>query len=780
MKKYFLLSNLIAFLVYGCTQNDFLETYQSVSNGKQFTTAFESKSNSEKHDSRVYINEENELNWTKGDYISIFNGNTLNSFYQFDGETGDKSGIFSHVHTLEGIENDLNTNYAIYPYDSDVSISGSGVITATLPEQQNYVENSFGLGDNTMVAVTEDINDTFLNFKNVCGYLKLQLYGENLTIKSILLEGNNNEKIAGKTMITPVYGQAPTISMADDATEIITLDCGEGIKIGSTIETATTFWFVVPPTTFEKGFTITITKNNGINLTKSTSNKIVIERNAIKPMKAVSMSSFVMEEVPNNQIWYTSSDGNIVNPKFVTNPNFNSNPFGAMIISNTYVNGKGIITFDDELTTIGENAFYQCKTLTSVVIPNSVTTIGRAFSECESLTSVIIPNSVTIIEKNAFAHCRSLTDVKIPDKLTSIEEYTFYNCRSLKEFTIPNTVTNIGNYAFYQCLELTSITIPNNVTSIGNSAFGCCSSLTSIVVENNNPVYDSRENCNGIVDKRSNKLILACKNTVIPESVTSIGYSAFRGCSKMTDITIPNNVISIEDWAFDMCHSLTNITIPNSVTSIGNYVFYNCNSLTEITIPNSVTSIGDYTFLYCSSLNQITIPNSVKSIGTGPFMGCNSLTSINVENGNPIYDSREDCNAIIETATNTLIQGCITTVIPISVTAIGNDAFSVCSDLKEIVIPNSITSIGNNAFDYCTSLTEITIPSNVTNIGNEAFWDCSSLIKVYVKATTPPIITSDTFKNCRSDLKIYVPAASLEAYKTESYWKDMNILPENQ
>ena len=161
------------------------------------------------------------------------------------------------------------------------------------------------------------------------------------------------------------------------------------------------------------------------------------------------------------------------------------------------------------------------------------------------------------------------------------------------------SVTSIGEKAFFYCSDLTSITIPNSVTSIGNGAFRQCSSLTSIVVDEGNTHYDSRNNCNALIETSSNKLIAGCINTIIPNSVTSI-----------------------EEWAFNGCSGLTSITIPNSVTSIGNNAFYCCYGLTSITIPNSVTSIGDGAFYYCSGLTSITIPNSVTSIGDGAFYDC--------------------------------------------------------------------------------------------------------------------------------------------------------------
>ena len=184
-------------------------------------------------------------------------------------------------------------------------------------------------------------------------------------------------------------------------------------------------------------------------------------------------------------------------------------------------------------------------------------------------------------------------------------------------------------------------------------------------------------------------------------SVTTIGSSAFGGCSRLTSIAIPNSVRSIGEWAFDGCSGLTYVTIGNSVKSIGNNAFKYCSGLTSISIPNSVKSIGNSTFYGCSGLTSVTIPNSVTSIGRCVFSKCSGLESIIIEDGNIVYDSRDNCNAIIETETNTLISGCKNTVIPNSVTSIGGRAFSECSGLISINIPNNIKSIGYGAFAEC-------------------------------------------------------------------------------
>ena len=256
-------------------------------------------------------------------------------------------------------------------------------------------------------------------------------------------------------------------------------------------------------------------------------------------------------------------------------------------------------------------------------------------------------------------------------------------------------------------------------------------------------------------------------------SVTSIGSAAFYGCDGLTSITIPNSVTSIGSVAFRYCYGLTSVTIPNSVTSIGESAFRDCSGLTSITIPNSVTHIGDGAFYGCSGLTSISIPNSVTSIGSRAFGGCSGLTSVIVEEGNTKFDSRNSCNAIIITSSNVLITGCMNTIIPNSVTRIGDGAFSSCSGLTSISIPNSVTRIDDGAFNYCSGLTSVTIGNSVTNIYGYAFAHCPELIDVTCLAETVPSTYSDAFDGSLVEYAtLHVPYASVNSYKAAKPWKN--------
>ena len=431
------------------------------------------------------------------------------------------------------------------------------------------------------------------------------------------------------------------------------------------------------------------------------------------------------------------------------------------------------------VTAIGDDAFYKCDGLTSVTIPESVTSIGSyAFYYCTGLTSVTIPEGVTTIGDWAFEGCDGLTSVTISEGVTSIGEYAFRFCSGLTSVTIPESVTSIGSYAFRSCSGLTGIevaenntnysseegvlfnkdktkliqypignsrisySIPEGVTTIGNSAFRGCSGLTSVVIPEGVTSIGSSAfwDCTGLT------------SVTIPEGVTSIGSYAFEYCSGLTSVTIPNSVTTIEDRAFRSCSGLTSVVIPEGVTTIGDWAFDNCYGLTSVTIPESVTSIGSYAFLYCTGLTSVTIPNSVTAIGDYAFFECYGLTEIEVAENNTNYSSEE--GVLFNKDKTKLIQY-----------PIGNSRTSYS-------IPEGVTSIGNYAFDGCTGLTSVTIPESVTSIGDDAFRDCTGLTEIYSLNPVAPTIDSQAFDYVPKTIPVYIPKGSLSSYQSAEYWSE--------
>ena len=530
-------------------------------------------------------------------------------------------------------------------------------------------------------------------------------------------------------------------------------------------------------------------------------------------------------DIPNNQIWYTSIDGEIVEPySGVLNDYADAiTIFGANIVSNTYKNGQGVITFDRDVTTIGSYAFSgldydsvnttvvetSCIKLESIIIPDSVTTIGvQAFYECSSLTSVTIGDGVLEIYTAAFHICENLQEFK--GKFASEDSRCLivdgilnsFAPAGLTEYTIPDSVTEIGNYAFFGCSSLTSVTIPDGVTTIGYAAFAYCGSLTSVTMgegvetvggyafancPNLNAVHitDLAVWCNidfinpltdGNVDFAANPLCNAgslylngelVTDLVIPDGVTELRIISFVNCSNLTSVTIPDSVTIIGVYAFSWCESLTSVTIGDSVTEIGDYAFHYCENLTSVTIPDSVTTIGDDAFRCCSSLTSVTIPDSVTEIGERAFYLCSNLKSLTIPNSVAEIGWGTFCGCY--SLTSVTIGNSVTTIggwafgdcisltsitIPDSVTTIGDGAFRYCISLTSITIPDSVTTIGDAAFEYCGSLTSVTIPDSVTEIGNYAFFGCSSLTSV----TIPDSVTTigyATFAYCENLNTVY-------------------------
>ncbi len=371
------------------------------------------------------------------------------------------------------------------------------------------------------------------------------------------------------------------------------------------------------------------------------------------------------------------------------------------------------LTLGKNLKTIEAYAFNNCASLKNVVLPQSVTYIGNnAFSACSNLTSINIPESVTVLELNVFADCRRLSGITIPDGVTWIKRGAFSRCTGLVSVTIPKKVERIeyrafsgcsglksavvnasyvGEEVFRDCVNLASLTIGEDVKYMSYSAFLNCRNMETIVVDPANTEFDSRDNCNAIIKTSTGIMMFGCKNTVIPSTIGTLSTTAFHNCVGLTSIVIPKNVTNIYRISLDAAWS---------------------------------------------------------GMSSGLFYGCTNLEKIVVEEGNPKFDSRDGCNAIIETGKNQLLAGC-----------------------KSTVIPDNVVAIGENAFHGCSSLTSIRIPDGVETIGSHAFAECFGCVFLCDRLN-PPVAESSAFPDYTTSVGI-VPEESVEVYRKSNGWKGL-------
>ena len=366
------------------------------------------------------------------------------------------------------------------------------------------------------------------------------------------------------------------------------------------------------------------------------------------------------------------------------------------------------------VTALGEGAFYR-RTVENIVIGDAVESIGHnAFNYSPSLTSVHMGKGVKSIGNNVFQLCKKLESVILPDSMESLGRQVFSYCEKLKSIQIPKGLTTINQETFYNCRRLKSVVIPDDVKTIGKGVFFGCDSLQKVV---------------------------------LPSGLTTIEEQLFYTCRFLTDVNIPEGVTAIKDGAFYHCNRL-DVKIPDGVTTIGMSAFAGC-ALSSVTLPERVTSIGVTAFGSCKKLTSFFIPKNVKSIGRGAISGCSLMESIVVDKDNIHFDSRNNCNAIINKSTNDLIQGCKNTIIPDDVVSIASSAFSGTVDLDSIVIPASVTSIGANAFYNCP------------------------LVSVVCLAVDPPTLEKDSFFTYGT---LHVVPGAKEAYETAKYWYNFTVV----
>lgn len=436
---------------------------------------------------------------------------------------------------------------------------------------------------------------------------------------------------------------------------------------------------------------------------------------------------------------------------------------------------------------------------------------------------------VTSVARWAFSWTE-VESVSLPNTLINIESEAFYVANYLTAITIPESVTEIGNEAFDHS-AIKNLYIPKGVTYIGNGAFSFCRELESITVDEENARYESRENA--LIEKTTKTLITGTKT--IPEGIEILGWSAFGGlriesisipntvkvigtgafqqCRDLKTISIPESVESIDFAAFDLCESLQSLYIPKSVIELGDIPFTHCYSLTSVkvdpanpvfdsrndcnaiietatntllegfnctTIPAGIKGIAPNAFYYCTNLESVTITKDITFIGIGTFMGCDELKSIKVAEDNPVYDSRDNCNAIIETATNTLVFGNLFSTIPSSVKTIGYCAFwgTQFPENYHIIIPEGVEKICSSSF-LGLEQAIFTIPSTIKEIENNSFYvyNEGQIAEVYCYRKTPLSISNYVFRAVET-ATLHVPKGQKSAYEKAKGWKRFGTIVE--
>ena len=820
MRKFLSFAAVLA-LLSGCAQSDGVNDRLpiTVDTPETLYAEFDNERGENEDETRTYVEDEWMLRWHEGDEISFFPV-TYNMCYRFNGQTGDNGGTFSKLTTDIVTGNELPTRYAVYPYREDTKISDEGHITYYFPEEQQWAEKSFGRGANVMVAATENHDDNVLRFKNVGGYLKLQIYSsEQRWLDYLVLEGNNGERIAGEARIEAYYDGEPWVEMTENASTRITYDCVDtqhwvDLTISTDAENPTDLWIVLPPTYFDNGITVRIYDTEGNVCTKSTNNWIPIDRNYVQPLSTFefvadgdsggeedaqikiygdvsatgwmncnawiwddgganytggSWPGLALEaeevdgkmyyafevapemvgstvnvifnngseqtvdingvelnddvfitltemdasgkwlatvaygagedepvapegEVPYNQIWYTTTDESLLVP--------NNDDFGgAAVVSNTYENGLGVITFDRNIYRVGDGTF----------------------SDKHNLLTINLPNCVT-----------------------NLAAWTFAACSNLREFVIPTSIEDLGAYTFSSCHSLQSVTFPEHTFYYGFCIFEECENISAF--------YGGG--------------VLSDNRCYAPN-----GYAEFIATAGITEYAFPDEVIGVGQFAFDMPNNIEVLIINDNLEWFGcnlrfcddlrefrgahttedGYaliiadVLYSVvpNGISEYTVPDGVRVIGDMAFMCHENITKITLPESVREIDG--FYGCSNLEGINI---------------------------------PAGVTRICSQSFEGCELLSSIELPVGLTTIEHGTFNGCTGLTEIVIPRKVSRIDEYAFYNCTNLVSVRLECVTPPELQIDwtgeawPFDNNAPGRIIYVPNQSVDAYMAAEGWSN--------
>ena len=737
------------------------------------------------------------LRWVKGDEVGMF---AVGS--QINGGSAQPLLDRSPVEFSGYIKNGVNPGdrfYAYYPYSSTQNTTSTSV-RLTIPTQQTQVAaGEFNGSANPMVAqpMTFDGDATFgynlgnVMFRQLGAIVELRIYSseEALCKERIRSVTFASEKaLAGGftfNLRNAGYAELPDISGYTSKSAVTQLT--QPAEVPATKADAASVYVVIAPGEYSGTITVSTDK---AHYDFSFASALTFRRATVKVMNADIAQVERIEAASDEPIEFADLWVEQACVKA-----FDSNKDGYLSYAEAaavtdlsrlepYLD-KNILSFDElqyftSVTKIPDGRWYGdgglfsfCKILESIVLPPNITEIGSyAFYQCSSLKNIEIPQSVKTIGRCAFEYCESLASIAIPEGITTIGSSTFFGCEKLASVTLPGTLTEIGGSTFYGCKSLTSIDIPEGVTSIGASAFEG-SALMAITLPQSleslgEGAFSDCDELQAFYGKFASEdhsclIVDGCLTAVaqikerseytIPEGITAIGASIFRGCENLRSVTIPQGITRIGDSAFSRCSSLEKIDLPQGLTKIGQYAFGGCSNLTRIdllegvtdigmgafqgcsnmisiTIPDGIKAIQSYTFEYCHNLASISIPKTVREIGAGAFQGCSKLESIELPD----------------------------------IPSIQSYTFQGCTGLKSITLPSRIGTIGSGAFEGCYALTEITIPRTIKTIEELAFNSCWNLEAVTCLAPAVPTCAVNAFQGIAGEAVLKVPSAYRSSY----------------
>ena len=687
---------------------------------------------------RSFLNDSLKVRWTRGDMFTVFE-TTQNIPYCFMDSTGSEEGMIWQAAPEEEGHSAVPTCYAVFPYKESTAISAEGVISYDMPAVQTYAENSFGQEDNTMVGVSRHIDDEEIFFYNIGGILKLQIYG-NTAVHSVSLRGNNNESIAGPSTIHAVYGEEPKVTMGENATKVITIDCGEeGVELSRDPKNPTTFFFVVPKVSFTRGFTITINDT----YIKSVDKPVDIEMDMIQPMSTIGYF------YDNYDYRYTTHDGNKIDFNRNDLPVYGQEKIGDWWVVNAgrpapfksfrnYENMKDIV-IPGVVDFVGDVKVFQgtdeIETIEIAAGPNPIRWqhieygVGTATYhpfEYTRVKKVILNREIKLYDRHknsyenftfSFLSYRSnLEEVIINYPMTEMAYCFFDGMWNLKKVTLPSTLTSIRSYAF-EDTGIESLVIPSSVINIDYMVFHDCSKLKTLVLDDSPEALDIKESLRGLFSDNG-------PFYDSPLETVHLGRELIYTCN--------NDLDAWSEGVFGLCdnNSLKKVTIGKYVRTLTPFIFANNKSLPSMTIPGNVISIGSDAFYNCRGLKELVFEKSSE---------------------NEVLELGIDTYSLPDEG---LFAWC--------------DALSSVTLARNLKYPDGYPPFRS---DWKITIDNITIKDGCTSLGNKLFYDnLESNCTITCESSTPPTIQDNTFNwNNVNGVTLRVPKGSISNYKNSAW-----------